>query len=111
LVCVSDEATKKKLKVHSISFVIIGFWNSNDPWHKLRTWSNCLISWKQRTHHANIGVIPLVTRWMKTCMALSSRLLKLLCKKLGTLLSIVMKSQQLTINLGVTFACVFWEWF
>jgi hypothetical protein len=70
-----------------------------------------LISWKQRTHHANIGVIPLVGRWMKTCMDLSSILLKLLCKKLGTLLSIVMKSQQLTINLGVTFACVFCGWF
>jgi hypothetical protein len=50
----------------------------------------------------------LVDGWKHT---LSSRLLKLLCKKLGTLLSIVMKSQQLTINLGVTFACVFCEWF
>jgi hypothetical protein len=54
---------------------------------------------------SNIGLTPLPGKWLKTCITLSLSLQKMLCKRLDTLLLIMMKLSQLIINLGVV-ACV-----
>jgi len=53
----------------------------------------------------NIGPTPLPSRWLKACITLSLSLQKMLCKRLDTLLLVMVKPSQLVVNFGVV-ACV-----
>ncbi len=68
------------------------FWNLVNHWQILKAWNNSLIFWSWKTCHVNIGLIPLLGRWLKSCIKLSFNLPKLMCtRSLSTLILIVMK--------------------
>lgn len=98
----------KLLKKKSSSFNLLlysNFWNLVNHWQILRAWNNFFIFWRWKTLHANIGLTLLDGIQLKTCITLSLSLLKLLVKRLATLILVVMRLAQFIINFGVM--CMF----